>query len=318
MESRRVSFEPLENGLDYMLSVVEKLQGKVEARDLKYAILHLAAAIEVLLKARLAQEHWALVFRSIENAEQDAWGSAAPTEKRTVSSWEAMSRLEAVCGVQFSNRDKDRVAAAVRKRNQLQHYGLADSAAAVEAIAAEALEFLLTFISNELNPSEWGDLAQAVLAEVQKGLAEVRNLVSIRMESLRPQIVSQRAVVGCPNCRQDALVPGESCRCLFCIVASTPEKAAKAYAWSFLGESEYEAAKGRTDWSVYVCPQCEQETLVRWVAVAHPQVDSAWCCFAEGEYWDEGAMVFCDRCGTPILRADDRDICSDCWSAIME
>lgn len=63
-----VDFPPIANGLDYLLSVIASLAsdeeewGWVSARDLKYSVLHLQAAAEVLLKYRLQQEHWTLVF----------------------------------------------------------------------------------------------------------------------------------------------------------------------------------------------------------------------------------------------------------------
>ncbi len=63
-----LKFGPLENGLDYMTSVVDLLAGNPTERDLKYAVLHLSAGIEVLLKARLAQEHWTLVLDNVDQA----------------------------------------------------------------------------------------------------------------------------------------------------------------------------------------------------------------------------------------------------------
>jgi hypothetical protein len=66
-----VSFPLLENGLDYMESAVGHLSGSPTDRDLKYGVLHLAAAIEVLLKMRLAGEHWALIFEQSGSASMD-------------------------------------------------------------------------------------------------------------------------------------------------------------------------------------------------------------------------------------------------------
>lgn len=58
-----MSHPPIFNGMDYLDSVVDHLPGEPKPRDLKYAVLHLLAATEALLKARLLQEHWSLVFR---------------------------------------------------------------------------------------------------------------------------------------------------------------------------------------------------------------------------------------------------------------
>lgn len=64
--AKDVSFPPVPNGVDYLVSVVELLsrdKGDPSPRDLKYAVLHLQAASEVLLKARLQIEHWTLVVK---------------------------------------------------------------------------------------------------------------------------------------------------------------------------------------------------------------------------------------------------------------
>jgi hypothetical protein len=48
--------------------VVSHLGGTPSAQDLKYAVLHLQAAREVLLKVRLIREHWTLVFKNPDKA----------------------------------------------------------------------------------------------------------------------------------------------------------------------------------------------------------------------------------------------------------
>jgi hypothetical protein len=50
--SQPLLFAPLQNGLDYLESVVEHLRDNPDQRDLKYVILHLQAATEVLLKVQ--------------------------------------------------------------------------------------------------------------------------------------------------------------------------------------------------------------------------------------------------------------------------
>ena len=51
----QLDFPPIRNGVDYLVSVVNSLHGDSEVgpREVKYAVLHLQAAAEVLLKARL-------------------------------------------------------------------------------------------------------------------------------------------------------------------------------------------------------------------------------------------------------------------------
>ena len=68
---KRVDLSPLENGLDYLRSVVDALAGDPTTRDLKYAVLHLAAGIEVLAKYRLHCEHWTLVVSKLDDPKID-------------------------------------------------------------------------------------------------------------------------------------------------------------------------------------------------------------------------------------------------------
>jgi hypothetical protein len=49
----------LDNTRDYFPSAAED-DRKGDLRSLKYSILHIAASVELLLKARLFQEHWYL------------------------------------------------------------------------------------------------------------------------------------------------------------------------------------------------------------------------------------------------------------------
>lgn len=54
-----IEFRPVRNGVDYLLSAVQHLTAGQQPpgdRDLKYTVLHLHAATEVLLKARLVRD----------------------------------------------------------------------------------------------------------------------------------------------------------------------------------------------------------------------------------------------------------------------
>jgi hypothetical protein len=51
-DTARISFNLIENALDYLLSAAERVQ-ETEPRDLKYALRDLSTSIELLFKARL-------------------------------------------------------------------------------------------------------------------------------------------------------------------------------------------------------------------------------------------------------------------------
>ena len=59
-------WEVVESGLDYPNRAVAETSGRDE--ELKYAVLHLYAAIETIVKARLAREHWAFTVADLRTA----------------------------------------------------------------------------------------------------------------------------------------------------------------------------------------------------------------------------------------------------------
>jgi hypothetical protein len=64
-------FELLENGLDFISSGLAYVARGETKSDLKYGVLHLASGIELVLKERLRQEDWTLVFKQPEKADEN-------------------------------------------------------------------------------------------------------------------------------------------------------------------------------------------------------------------------------------------------------
>ncbi|MER8062815.1 MULTISPECIES: hypothetical protein [unclassified Streptomyces] len=105
----QLDFPPVRNGVDYLVSVVDHLHhGKYEylprpSRDLKYAVLHLQAAAEVLLKARLQRVHWSLVFKEPGTASLKKFREG---DFESCSADATVLRLRQIAGVQISQRDQ--------------------------------------------------------------------------------------------------------------------------------------------------------------------------------------------------------------------
>ncbi len=92
-----MEFNLLENALDYILDAVEQLQGKRPSKKrIKFGIVHLWSGIELLLKRRLMDEHWSLIFRDINKADKKALESG---EFISVYFDDAVARLRKICGV---------------------------------------------------------------------------------------------------------------------------------------------------------------------------------------------------------------------------
>ena len=65
-----LQFSLVENAFDFFLEAIESLQGQ-NTRKVKYAVLHLTSAVELVLKARLVKEHWTLICRDPSKVTQE-------------------------------------------------------------------------------------------------------------------------------------------------------------------------------------------------------------------------------------------------------
>jgi|GEM_PF-3112687 len=316
-------FEPLENGLDYLVSAANLLAGQANARDLKYAILHLAAGIEVLLKARLQREHWTLILANVDSATPAKYESG---EFQSISSETALRRLRDIAGIQIGDADFARVRAILEKRNRLQHHGLIDSTEAVSSVAAQALDFLLTFVDRDLvhgATAESWQVMNASLDEVRAKLSNIKAFVRVRLDSISEHLDVASVLLQCPACRQDAFALGEEPYCLFCLRRGDPEEVAEAYVEAILDQSHYLAVKEGGEWPVYECPECLHDALVRGAISRRKTALSAssaaqWACFSCGQTWLLRELDFCTRCGKPMRSTlGELTVCQVCLDDVM-
>ncbi|MFC9961923.1 hypothetical protein ACFVIB_31720 [Streptomyces nigra] len=169
-ERPEMDFTLVRNGMDYLTSAVLYLTGKIQVpleartlwpeaakhpqfsqpaplwtsdRHLKYGVLYLHAAVEVLLKARLVREHWSLVFRDLSNAKRPAYESG---DFDSCSTTAALDRLANIVGVPITAKERTAISNLSKTRNALMHFGHKANAYAVEARTAEVLSFLIDFV----------------------------------------------------------------------------------------------------------------------------------------------------------------------------
>ncbi|MFE9559115.1 hypothetical protein ACFYOD_37420 [Streptomyces sp. NPDC006703] len=304
-----VCFPPVENGLDYLCSVVDllvKQEGEaVSARDLKYAVLHLQAAAEVLLKARLQREHWSLVFKNPGSAVRSRF-QAGDFESCTTP--EAISRLRDVVGLPLKDKDVKALGSLAKSRNALQHYGLTASGPATEARAAEVLDFLTSFLDEQLleplGKAELERIETHYMRRIRAGLSDVRSFVTKRMNRLKSRLdENSPRVITCPSCYQLALlVDGEANKCHFCGIDGGVDVAVRVARM----ESSFA--------NVYTCPDCDVDAFVRNVHTAYDLGVPVDLCFnCNGDFEGFGECSECRICSS-IFHPDDRgaDTCDAC------
>jgi hypothetical protein len=315
----RVYFPPIANGIDYLQSVVNHLAGEPTVWDLKYAVLHLQSATEVLLKARLLQEHWSLVLKDPGKADRARFENG---EFESCGTTEAISRLRGIVGIVVPETDTKEIAQLAKWRNALQHYGLSVPARAVESRAAQVLDILIRFVTDHLIPGlsgEEADYADEGMYTVRSRLTEIEAFIKARMDRLRPELEPYAdQTITCPECSQPALpllIDGPlSCR--FCDETwAHPEELAHHYARSVLDPNGYADFESSGDGPLpRACPDCGSELLVLEAHTAAAPDAPSPLCFSCGKTYE--ALVACEYgCGNVVVPTNDgrRDLCPMCF-----
>ncbi|MFJ7146685.1 hypothetical protein ACIQVT_00400 [Streptomyces sp. NPDC100445] len=304
--------------------MVEQLSGEPTPRDLKYAVLHLQAGTEVLLKARLQQAHWTLIVQDLP-AELRKTKKGPLRERVPIGSFascgidETLTRLREVVGLDLDSKHLAAVAKLGQTRNALQHYGLTQSAPAVEAQAATVLDFLLTFLHEHLLPhldAPERVQVEAAMDDVRHRLGTITKLIQTRMNGLKEALAPcTDATVLCPDCGMPALVAGVPLSCRFCYRSWTDAECAAAdYVYAEMVRKKAVDPLDNEEPQLYWCPTCDTPTIFDverdgWLM---------YLCMSCAVVLD--TLIWCRKgCGSLIdPKTNDFDICPACMARLQE
>ena len=140
-----IQFDLLTNARDSLRQAVELLAWKDIGSDharLKHSITHAAHSIELLLKERLGRVNLALVWENVDKYPN--------IDARTVTVDTAISRLEKIGGVTFSETDKNNLRSLRTTRNAIEHYVWHTTEKEAKIIVGNALSFAFSFAIEQL------------------------------------------------------------------------------------------------------------------------------------------------------------------------
>ncbi|WP_158933375.1 hypothetical protein [Streptomyces sp. KE1] len=308
---RDMDFTPVRNGMDFLLSAFDHLSqrnGEPGARDLKYAVLHLQAAVEVLLKARLIREHWSLVFSDPGKAKRGDYEKGSFNSCTVLG---AVDRLNNIVALQITQEQRKAIGNLADTRNALTHLGHTGSVYAIEAQAATVLDFLLNFIHEELRPvlSSEGPYVEDTMGELRTRLGQAKALVSQRLNRLQGELQGAGDyTVQCPECQQWALVLGDEPSCRFCLhQLDTAHETVSSYLDAGLASFD----------ELLICPSCAEYLVVQGATVASKQSANVDICFVCAT--DYTAWRLCDfQCGGLVPPDREDGLCEGCWAGIAD
>ncbi len=124
----------LENAYDFLNESLRSTVRAVERPDAwKFAVIHVAHAIELLLKAQLHAVHPVLIYQDIDR------------RKQTVSMAQAVERITAIARIDLTEKEQRSIRKARLWRDTIVHYEFEMSPFEVEAIYVQLFEFLVRF-----------------------------------------------------------------------------------------------------------------------------------------------------------------------------
>ena len=278
-----------------MLSAAEAVRRDEGPRSLKEAVLHLGNGIELLIKARLAREHWALVF---SNADQASYDKLADAEFVFVSVdfLKAITRLGQIANVSVDKTTISHIESIRKLRNRLTHYTATLDSAQTKSLVAKAMAFCVEFCEQQgMVTADTRDK----LGEIHINLAELQDFVADRMKAISAEW-KYALIWECDECLQDALViDGGEADCKFCKREYNP----------------WELAVKHSEGSVEDCPECGEESTFAYIT--HNEGSAGWVCFScgiEGEEYDH--CWRCDRVST-FSEGEELKFCGTCWMDML-
>ncbi|WP_431889256.1 hypothetical protein [Nocardiopsis alba] len=303
-------FPPITNGVDYLYSVIDLLlshEAKHNPRNLKYVILHLHGAVEVILKHRLWQEGWQHV---VEDPDETSYEDFQAGRFRSISLKVAIKVLKRDFGVKITKGEKAGIDLLSNRRNALQHWGDTNSTAALEALSVKVLDFLIRFLEEEF------ETLHADLDEIREGTSKIKRFVEQRLSRIRPELMkTDFAIPQCPNCTQLALpLDPNELRCRYCSQKwSEARELFDEFVDIILGASPRDISRGADD-PTETCPHCIEEMLVRNIPLfgeKHPEA----ACFGCGDYIRN--LEQCSQCFGLYIPDEHEVICQDCFDYLI-
>lgn len=150
----------LENSYDFLNeSLAASERAEEQPKALKFAVLHIVQAIELLLKARLQAEHPSLVYENVDR------------RGKTVSLHQAVARIVGTTVIHLSSKEQRAIRKATEWRDAIVHHEFELPEYQVESVYTQLFEFISSFhndhttfgeLHRHIDPSLWNAEARLI------------------------------------------------------------------------------------------------------------------------------------------------------------
>jgi hypothetical protein len=301
----------IENAFDFLETAIEEFDTKP-----KYSIMHFSTAVELILKARLIDEHWSLIV-----ADKPEKAKFEKGDFRSITIKESIDKIRNVLGDDFPEDYQKALLEIANHRNKLVHFFHdqvgKDERSITEKVAREQCTgwlYLSRLIYKWENTFE---KYQGKVADLNEKMKKHHVFLSTVYEKIVPDIDKEKAVGAvfkiCPSCQFEACKQSEitdhiytyKCKvCLFderVIIVQCPEC-----------DSSVEIPEG-TDDSIQ-CETCSHTVGSDYIS---EQLDTD--PVTQDNYFDH-TQINCAHCGSVncVVKHNDFYVCTECRSISEE
>lgn len=164
------SMEMVNAELDPFLDLYS--QGCFDDISLKHIILNLANCLELLIKYRLEQEHWTLIFSDLNKAK---YSNYLDGDFVSVDIKSGISRLKNICEVRCPFVASTRI---YQYRNRLMHYTLNGTFEQLIKDVVESMNEVAEFVENDIMQ----DLPNEAQKDFQNSITDYRKYAKVLSE----------------------------------------------------------------------------------------------------------------------------------------
>jgi len=259
----KITLSLLDNSIDYIHEAVKPISEKSDksTHSWKYPVLHLYSGIELLLKEKLRQEHWSLIFQDINSARFSTLKNGGFV---SVYHDELTKKLKNISQVKINDEPIKKLRDL---RNRFEHFEVDISLSECQNIVAAALDEIIAF---------WETYLKSVsTVEQQKKFKIIKSIAtkfdvyikqrSEKFEQAMRGIVESKngVIVSCPDCSSLYFAifkdNEEECRCFVC-----DEKYKKYDYLKKIRDNEKEGDLIGYEPYDTICPCCKKETRIRY------------------------------------------------------
>jgi hypothetical protein len=294
--TEKLSFTLIENSFCFLESAIKYSKEK-ERRDWKYAILNLANALELMMKAVLEKEHWSLVFESIDSASRE---KIIKGNFQSVNFETSINRLENIVNFKLSASDLKYLKKIRDIRNKITHFSFEINIEETKSIVARGLGVFIKLYKKIDTYKNADDILHFINSE----LIEFEKYVKLRLAEIKDDLRASKRpdknFYSCPSCLQNTIIINTNFDELFCKFCGAK--------FSYNDVANYSGGNGGS------CPECENGRLA---FVVYNSEEGEFICTKCGFKSDYSYNVQCTSCQNTYWDENGNDdyLCESCYKS---